>query len=161
MIVPLSTRFSPSLSESHGPAACTLLWCTPILSNTNYGTSLASNPSLLPALLSRSPSVTHITHILTGTFVLYSLQQKRCSSPSHFNVKESEEVKYGPQFTLDMPQRDLVDSLFRAVSHMYYRPKETHQNGSSVWVSGDYDRLQYPSLDLLISPLRKPSPLGM
>ncbi len=52
-----------------------------------------------------------------------------------------------------------ADSLFRAVANMYYRPRETAPNGE-VWVSAEYDKFEYPTLDMLISPLRKPSVLG-
>jgi len=82
---------------------------------------------------------------------------KRCTSPSHFLVPPAEEVKFGPDFTLELPGRDRVDSLLRAVSKFYYRPKEIHPSGTSVWVNGDYDSLEYPTIDLLLSPLRKPN----
>jgi hypothetical protein len=48
---------------------------------------------------------------------------------------------------------------------MYYRnhmslTKENQASGAAgaaadVWVSSDYDKLEYPTLDLLLSPLRK------
>jgi len=84
---------------------------------------------------------------------------KRCTSPSHFLVPPEEEVKFGPDFTLELPGRDRVDSLLRAVSNLYYRPKEVHASGTAVWVNGDYDSLEYPTIDLLLSPLRKPNVL--
>jgi len=84
---------------------------------------------------------------------------KRGTSPSHFLVPPTEEVKFGPDFTLELPGRDRVDSLLRAVSKLYYRPKEVHASGTSVWVNGDYDSLEYPTIDLLLSPLRKPNVL--
>jgi len=80
---------------------------------------------------------------------------KRCTSPSHFSVDPDEEIKYGPDYTLDLPSRERVDLLLRCVSSFYYRPKESHPNGSSVWVDAEYDHTQYPSLDLLMSPVRK------
>lgn len=57
---------------------------------------------------------------------------KRCTSPSHFFVDEDEETIFGPEFTLDLPGRDRVDSLLRAVALMYYQPKEVHANGNTV-----------------------------
>src|SRR5690348_3900708 len=51
--------------------------------------------------------------------------------------------------------------MFRAVSSMYFRPKDLHPSGSSVWVNGEYDQTEYPSLDMLLSPLRKTTPLGI
>lgn len=85
--------------------------------------------------------------------------QKRCTSPSHLLVPEAEELKFGPRFGLTLPARDLADALLRAVSNMYYKEKEVHPNGTSVWVSTDYGSLHYPSLDLLLSPLRQTTPL--
>ena len=44
---------------------------------------------------------------------------------------------------------------------MYYRNQVSLTKDSSgapaaeVWVSADYDKLEYPTLDLLLSPLRK------
>jgi len=42
---------------------------------------------------------------------------------------------------------------------MYYKPKELVGGTGDVWVSPEYDRTEYPTLDMLISPLRKPNVL--
>ena len=80
---------------------------------------------------------------------------KRCTSPSHFLVDPEEEVRYGPDYSLELPGRGRIDDLLRANATMYYRPKELHTSGTSVWVNGEYDSLEYPTIDLLLSPLRK------
>jgi len=79
---------------------------------------------------------------------------RRCSSPSHFNVPESEEIKYGPEHTLDLPGRHLVDTLMRSVSGLYYKRKHTG-TATYVAVGPDYGVHHYGSLDLLLSPIRK------
>ena len=86
-------------------------------------------------------------------------KQKRGSSPSHFYVDEEEEIQYGNAFSLDIPDREHVDSLFRAVSSLYYRQKDVDSSGNNVLEHTDYDRSRYPTLDMLLSPLRKRSPL--
>lgn len=86
---------------------------------------------------------------------------KRGTSPSHFYVPPAEEIKFGPEFTLELPGRDRIDSLLRAVSRLYYREKEVNPNGTSVWVNGGYDSTEYPTLDLLLSPLRQPNSLDL
>ena len=62
-----------------------------------------------------------------------------------------------------------IDGFLRSVGTMYYRnhmslTKENQPGGgggggaaaaADVWVSSDYDKLEYPTLDLLLSPLRK------
>jgi hypothetical protein len=92
-------------------------------------------------------------------------------------VDEEEEIQYGPMFSFDFPDRERVDTLFRVVSSMYYRqkpiengargppPEKLLANGTSqiqdqnVLEHCDYDILRYPTLDMLLSPLRKRSPL--
>ena len=83
---------------------------------------------------------------------------KRCTSPSHFALSAEEELKYGADYTLDLPSRERVDQLLRHVAAFYYKPKELHPNGINVWVDNEYDQSVYPTLDLLLSPLRRPSP---
>lgn len=80
---------------------------------------------------------------------------KRCTSPSHFAVDPEEEIKYGEDYTLDLPSRERIDTLLRGVSAFYYRTKEAHPNQTSVWVDNEYDQTQYSSLDLLLSPVRR------
>lgn len=50
-----------------------------------------------------------------------------------------------------------VDTLFRSVGALFYRPKELHPTGATVYVDGDYDNTQYSTLDLLKCPIRKRS----
>lgn len=83
---------------------------------------------------------------------------RRGTSPSHFLVSELEELRFGPQSSLDAPNRDRIDALFRAVGCMYFRPREV-EDEQSVWVSGEYDISEYSSLDMLVSPLRRSNPL--
>ena len=52
-----------------------------------------------------------------------------------------------------------MDSLFRAFSSFYYRQKDVDSSGNNVLEHTDYDRSRYPTLDMLLSPLRKRSPL--
>ena len=80
---------------------------------------------------------------------------KRCTSPSHFAVEPEEEIRYGEDYTLDLPSRERVDNLLRGVSSFYYRPKEAHPNQTAVWVESEYDQTQYTTLDLLLSPIRR------
>lgn len=82
---------------------------------------------------------------------------KRCTSPSHFAVEPEEEIKYGEDYTLDLPSRERIDTLLRSVSAFYYRSRESHPNQTSVWVDSEYDQTQYPSLDLILSPIRRVS----
>lgn len=84
---------------------------------------------------------------------------KRCTSPSHFLVDEAEEIKHGPEYLLDIAGRERVDLLLRSVSSAYMKPRDVHPSGSSVWINSEYDDTEYTSLDMLMSPLRKPSPL--
>jgi len=79
---------------------------------------------------------------------------RRCSSPSHFNVPESEEIKYGPEHTLDLPGRHLVDTLMRSASGLYYKRKHTG-TATYVAVGPDYGVNHYGGLDMLLSPIRK------
>jgi hypothetical protein len=85
-----------------------------------------------------------------------STTMPRCTSPSHFLVDDAEARQYGPEYAHDLPDKGRADGLFRAVANMYYRPREVAPNGE-IWVSADYDKLVYPTLDMLVSPLRKPS----
>jgi len=85
--------------------------------------------------------------------------QPRCSSPSHFLVPPEEEAKYGPEFLTDLPDKVAVDAMLRAVANLYYHPKDVTPDGANVFVSSEYDSSFYPTLDLLQSPLRKPSVL--
>jgi len=48
----------------------------------------------------------------------------------------------------------------RSVATLYYRPRELNQNATGVIASAEYDVLQYPTLDTLLSPLRRPHVLG-
>jgi hypothetical protein len=82
---------------------------------------------------------------------------KRCTSPSHFAVDPEEEIRYGEDYTLDLPSRERVDLLLRNVAAFYYRPKEPHPNQTAVWVDSEYDQTQYTTLDLLVSPIRRVS----
>lgn len=52
-----------------------------------------------------------------------------------------------------------TDGLLSAVSSLYYRPRLLHPNGADVFVSPEYDRLEYSTLDMLLSPLRAESTL--
>ena len=49
--------------------------------------------------------------------------------------------------------------MLSSISSLYYRPRLPHLNHLDVYVSHDYDRLEYSTLDTLLSPLRRPSPL--
>ena len=54
-----------------------------------------------------------------------------------------------------------IDGFLHSIGSMYYRNQVSLTKDSSgapaaeVWVSADYDKLEYPTLDLLLSPLRK------
>ena len=52
-----------------------------------------------------------------------------------------------------------TDALLSSISSMYYRPRLVHPNAADVYVSADYDRFEYPTVDALLSPLRKSSVL--
>lgn len=65
-----------------------------------------------------------------------------------------------------------MDGYFRAVSGLYCRPRETADDKTedsaaqgpspnSVYVSSAYNSTQYGTLDLLLSPLRRPHILGV
>lgn len=82
---------------------------------------------------------------------------KRCTSPSHFAVDPEEEIRYGEDYTLDLPSRERVDMLLRGVAAFYYHAKEPHPNQTAVWVDSEYDQTQYTTLDLLVSPIRRVS----
>jgi len=84
---------------------------------------------------------------------------KRGSSPSHFHVPRTDENKFGPEYTHDMPGRDKVDNWLQSVGHMYYTQKELHPTPGFVWVNGEYDENSYSTLDQLMSPLRKSVPI--
>lgn len=83
---------------------------------------------------------------------------RRGTSPSHFLMSELEELRFGPQSSLDAPNRDRIDALFRAVGCLYFRPREV-EDEQSVWVSGEYDISEYTGLDMLVSPLRRSNPI--
>eukprot|EP00808_Paulinella_micropora_P009262 g31018.t1 len=82
----------------------------------------------------------------------------RCSSPSHFLVSPEEERTYGAQFA-DQPARQKLDKVLKATSARYHTMREVQ--GNSVVVDAAYDTLQYPTVDLLLSPLAKPNPLDV
>jgi len=53
-----------------------------------------------------------------------------------------------------------IDTFLHTIGTMYYRNHANMgTNGNEVWVPADYDKLEYPTLDLLLSPLRKPNVL--
>eukprot|EP00823_Brevimastigomonas_motovehiculus_P004774 TRINITY_DN326_c2_g1_i2.p1 TRINITY_DN326_c2_g1~~TRINITY_DN326_c2_g1_i2.p1 ORF type:complete len:207 (-),score=53.85 TRINITY_DN326_c2_g1_i2:1334-1954(-) len=81
----------------------------------------------------------------------------RCTSPSHFLLEPCEMKKYAAD--AEFPDKQRTNNLLNAVATMYYKPHETATNGSEVLVSQEYDKLEYPTLDMLLSPLRKPSVL--
>eukprot|EP01083_Nonionella_stella_P080379 220888_1 len=84
----------------------------------------------------------------------------RCTSPSHFYVVKSEEQKYGPEFLQKLPGRHRVDNVLRAVSSLYYRQKQVTDDAASVIeVANEHDKYDYSTIDLLVSPLRKPGVL--
>jgi hypothetical protein len=72
---------------------------------------------------------------------------RRGSSPSHFHLSEVEELKFGPAYSVELPDRDRADHMFRAVSNLYYQPKDVHSSGQSVWVDHEYNKSQYVSDD--------------
>ncbi len=80
---------------------------------------------------------------------------ERCSSPSHFAVPHSELQKYGPASIRDLPARRQVDSILQAVASMYYAPREVSADKQTVFVDAMYDKTIYPTIDCLMSPLRK------
>lgn len=82
---------------------------------------------------------------------------ERCSSPSHFNVDDVELAKFGPAFLQEIPERAKVDEILKSVSKMYYTPKETTNDRQAILVDSAYDKAIYPTIDSLISPLRKTS----
>jgi len=56
-----------------------------------------------------------------------------------------------------------IDAFLHSIGSMYYRNHASLSKDASaagpateVWVAADYDKLEYPTLDLLLSPLRKP-----
>jgi len=56
-----------------------------------------------------------------------------------------------------------IDAFLHSIGSMFYRHpsattlgKADSSGPAEVWVSADYDKLEYPTLDLLLSPLRKP-----
>jgi len=84
---------------------------------------------------------------------------KRGSSPSHFHVPRTDENKFGPDYTHEMPGRDKVDNWLQSVGQLYYTQKELHPTPGYVWVNGEYDENHYSTLDQLMSPLRKSIPI--
>ena len=52
-----------------------------------------------------------------------------------------------------------TDALLHSIASMYYRPRLVHPSAADVYVSADYDRFEYPTVDALLSPLRQPSVL--
>jgi hypothetical protein len=80
---------------------------------------------------------------------------ERCSSPSHFAVPHAELQKYGPPSIKDLPARRQVDSVLQAVASMYYAPREVSADKQTVFVDALYDKTIYPTIDCLMSPLRK------
>ena len=111
----------------------------------------------------------------------------RCTSPSHFLVDDS--TALGPAATSvsvfpstssapallassasasQLPSTSAssrhidklrTDALLSSIASMYYRPRVVHPSAADVYVSADYDRFEYPTVDALLSPLRKPSVL--
>ena len=86
----------------------------------------------------------------------------RCTSPSHFLTDDPLPPPLPPSSTPANPRlvdKLKTDALLSAVSSLYYRPRLPHLNALDVWVSADYDRLEYGTVDSLLSPLRRVSPL--
>ena len=52
-----------------------------------------------------------------------------------------------------------TDALLSSIASMYYRPRLVHPSAADVYVSAEYDRFEYPTVDSLLSPLRKASVL--
>lgn len=84
---------------------------------------------------------------------------ERCSSPSHFLVSAEEEAKFIPDFARHLPSRQKLDKVLRATSVLYHQPKKIEEG--KVSVASGYDTTQYPTVDLLLSPLAKPHPLDI
>lgn len=107
----------------------------------------------------------------------------RCTSPSHFLIDTGNDAQGAPLHSASVPSAlnadpaapsaskladsaARVDQYLNAIGGMYYRnhaamQKDGAGGGAEVWVSSDYDKLEYPTLDLLLSPLRKPHVLDL
>jgi len=88
----------------------------------------------------------------------------RGSSPSHFNIDfEQEEASLAPEYLKSMPDHGYVNGIFEATAWMYYPNRDTHKVEDAmkkkVVETQNSDDFLYTSLDLLTSPLRRPSPL--
>lgn len=105
----------------------------------------------------------------------------RCTSPSHFLLEESSglpassvsvstplpsALSADPSAPSGAKLADAnarIDHHLHSIASMYYRNQTSLAKDASgpaeVWISSDYDKLEYPTLDLLISPLRKPNVL--
>ena len=110
----------------------------------------------------------------------------RCTSPSHFLVDDptalastaasasaastapAAQLTSASTSAASLPSASVssrhidklrTDLLLSSISSMYYRPRLVHPSAADVYVSADYDRFEYPTVDALLSPLRKTSVL--
>lgn len=51
--------------------------------------------------------------------------------------------------------------MLSAVANLYYKQRDVTSSSNEVQVSAEYDQLELTTLDLLLSPLRQPHPLGL
>lgn len=82
---------------------------------------------------------------------------ERCSSPSHFHVAADDEGTYGEEWMLELPDRERVDRLMRAVGSGFYHHRYVDDGtyGKTALHPNTYDTFEYTTLDLVRSPVRK------
>ena len=104
---------------------------------------LTDDPAaLVPSSSSSSPT----TYPATSSTSLASASASAASLPStSANSRHIDKLR--------------TDALLSSISSMYYRPRLVHPSAADVYVSADYDRFEYPTVDALLSPLRKPAVL--
>jgi len=73
------------------------------------------------------------------------------SSSGHVSNTAAGAVAYA-----SLPGKERVDAVLDAVAQLYYRRKDTDTVGAGdAWSSQEYDLFQYPTLYLLLTPLRQ------
>jgi hypothetical protein len=81
----------------------------------------------------------------------------RSCSPSAFLEADLDSRIYGmPNKKPRHAVKEKADAMLKAVSYMYYRPKNIDTVGfGDKWSADDFNHYQYSTLDLLLTPLRK------
>lgn len=101
-----------------------------------------------PSFLTPLTSSNHAGQLTGNSGVNHQAQAQALAQAPYNPLEESE------------PGRGRIDGVLDAVAQLYYRRKDVDSVGAGdAWSSREYDTYSYPTLHLLLTPLRQPHPL--